>query len=265
MRVFLEKGGDMQFSRRDFLRIAGITGLSLAARADAPAHFSVAAINDMHLSDAASGRLLAKAIEKINAMPEVKFTAVLGDLSANDMPGELELAKELLSKLAQPYEALPGNHDVAKGYADYGRVFQADQWWRSEADWYFIGLDTCEGGSSDVTVPADRVQWIKNLLEKIPPGAPLGLFSHHPFNPHTKKYRIKNADEVLGLFANRKLRLVASGHWHGNQVETVGDVLFTTTACCSTTRENFDKTAEKGFRVFHIDGLTVKTEFVAVG
>ena len=78
-------------------------------------------------------------------------------------------------------------------------------------------------------------------------------------------YRVKNADEVQGLFAGHNLKLAAAGHWHGNQEESRDGVLFTTTACCSSTRDNFDGTKPEGYRLLHLspDG-TVQTEFAEV-
>lgn len=132
-------------------------------------------------------------------------------------------------------------------------------------DWSFIGFNSCELALSDVTVAPDEVAWLKKQIEGVGPEKPIALFCHHPLNPKTKAYRVKNAEEILGLCSGRKLRLVASGHWHGNQVETRDGVLFTTTACCTATRDNFDGTAQKGYRLFHLDDETVTTEFIEVG
>ena len=72
------------------------------------------------------------------------------------------------------------------------------------------------------------------------------------------------ADEVLALFAGHNLRAVLNGHFHGNQEEVVDGVLFTTTACLSSTRGNHDGTDLKGYRLFHCAGGEITTEFVAV-
>ena len=69
----------------------------------------------------------------------------------------------------------------------------------------------------------------------------------------------------MGQRGARLLRIAAAGHWHGNQEETRDGVLFTTTACCTSTRNNFDGTPEKGYRLFHLAGDSVATEFVEVG
>jgi len=262
----------MRFSRREFLGLAGALGLGCCAwgtdENGASKSFSVAAINDIHVVDAASVALLARAVERINALPDIRLTVVLGDISMNGKREQLDLAKKALDRLARPYAAVPGNHEaLTKGtlpYAAYTRAFKERSWVRHEEGWFLIGLDSCEGGAVDVKIRLSRVAWLSEQLQKIPTDRPIALFAHHPFNPHSSAYRVRNADKVLALFSNHQLKLVASGHWHGNQVETQDGILFTTTACCSTTRDNHDLTPAKGFRLFHFGKDNVETEFVAV-
>jgi hypothetical protein len=108
------------------------------------------------------------------------------------------------------------------------------------------------------------MDWLKARIASVADGKPVALFCHHPLNPNARKYRVSNADEIIALFKGKALRLVASGHWHGNQVERANGVLFTTTACCTPTRDNFDDTKEKGYRLFHLAPDSVETEFVVV-
>jgi len=269
----------MPFTRRQFLGLVGLAGLSSCARNpvarikphiplmdDRPVAF--AAINDTHVLDARSVAIVNRAVASINANPDVRFTVVLGDLATDGLLPELQLAKASLARLEKPCFAVPGNHDVNAGAADiygnYARTFGDSNWRQEEEGWVFIGLDTCNGTASDVTVPAERVAWIEKRLRRIGEKRPIALFTHHPFNPNTKAYRVANADDVLACFAGHNLRLVASGHYHGNQVEERDGVTFTTTACCSTTRDNFDGTKEKGYRLFRLDGETLTHEFVPV-
>ena len=283
----------MKMTRRQFILFTGALGLSSCARVKVPligtgekAPFTVAAMNDLHVKDAHSTAFVNHAIEKINATQNLRFVAVLGDLSTSGQLSELNLAKTSLDRLAKPCLTLPGNHDVQGNgpdvYANFEKVFGPTQWIREEGDWLFIGLNSCEGALSDVTIAPDRISWLRKQINKIKPGRPIALFAHHPFNPNTKKYRVKNTDEVLGLFSGHNLKLVAAGHWHGNQVtvcqqfvsvrQTVATtnceehdgILFTTTACCTSTRENFDETTAKGYRLFHFDRDKVETEFVEV-
>jgi len=259
------------FSRRDFLRIsiAGITGTGVAFAADKSGKpFVIATINDMHIKDEASVAILDKAVAAINGDSRIQFTIVLGDVATGGQADELALAKTALEKLARPWFVVPGNHDVFLRdddiHANYTAAFGPVHWTHEANGWMFIGFNSCEGVKSDVTVSADELAWLQRTAATVEKQMPVALFCHHPLNPNSKAYRIKNADEILALFAEHDLRLIAAGHWHGNQVEEKAEVLFTTTACCSTTRDNFDKTPEKGYRLFQLLDNDVETEFVSV-
>jgi Icc protein len=228
--------------------------------------FSFAAANDLHVRDAGSVAIVNHAVKRINAEPGVQFTVVLGDLATDGKLSELRMARKALDRLEKPCFAVSGNHDAdptcANPFLNYEKTFGERQWVREINGWTFIGLDSCEGTASDVSVPPNRIAWLQQRLKHIGKERPIGMFAHHPFNPATKQYRVANAEEVLALFGNHSLKLVAAGHYHGNQVEERKGVLFTTTACCSSTRGNFDDTAVKGYRLFRIKGETVTTEFV---
>ncbi|MDQ1257972.1 MAG: hypothetical protein QG656_2580 [Candidatus Hydrogenedentes bacterium] len=265
----------MKITRREFIGLAAVFGAASCARVreiDIPLigegeeTFTFAAMNDLHVLDAASTAIVNRAVKGINANPDVRFTAVLGDLATAGRLAELNLAKGSLAKLEKPWFSVPGNHDVDMSsrniYANYEKDFGDCTWTQEQSGWVFLGLDTCEGAGSDVTVRPERVAWLKKRVKHIKKDRPIGLFAHHPFNPNTQAYRVKNADEILGLFAGHNLKLVACGHWHGNQVEEKDGILYTTTACCSSTRDNFDKTPEKGYRLFHVDKSVITTEFV---
>jgi len=262
----------MRFTRRQFLWTLGALGTGAYAQSTMPApadadRFTVAALNDIHILDAAGGDLLKRAVERINGIPELRFSLVLGDLASGGKREELALAKQCLEALKKPCFVIPGNHDVAPKekdpYGNFLELFGRKQWTHREGGWLFIGLDSCVGTASDITLPPERMAWLKEQLPKDAPAIPIALCCHHPLNPRTK-YRIQNAEEILGLFKGFNLKVVMSGHWHGNQVEEKDGILFVTTACCSTTRNNFDNTSAKGFRLFHLEGGTVKTEFVEV-
>lgn len=232
--------------------------------------FTFATVGDLHVLDARSTGIVNRAVKSINENNSVHFTTVLGDLGTDGTYAEMSLAKASLAKLNRPYFTIPGNHDVdptatEDEYANYVSHFEDTQWREEESDWAFIGLDTCNGAASDVTVPDERMEWLQKQIGKINAKRPIALLAHHPFNPNTKAYRVQNAEAVLELFAGHNLRLVATGHYHGNQVEERDGVLFTTTACCSTTRNNFDGTEAKGYRLFiQQDDGSLTTEFVQV-
>jgi Icc protein len=264
----------MKLTRREFIGLLGALGLSSCATPHIPLvgtdkkPFKIAALNDLHLLDARSKALVDKAVEQINATKDAQLVVVIGDLCSTARLSEFNLAKDSLRRLRIPYKAVPGNHDVepraAHPFGNFEKVFGPVHWVHEHGVWTFIGLNSCEGTSSDVTIPDGELDWLRKKVKDISNERPIGLFLHHPLNPHTRAFRVKNAEQVLGLFAGKKLKLAAAGHYHGNQVEERDGVLFTTTACCSAKRDNFDGTKTKGYRLFAFDGDAVTSEFVQV-
>jgi 3',5'-cyclic AMP phosphodiesterase CpdA len=264
-------------NRRTFLKYTGAAGIASLAgdwmfTAHAATHgpLRFAAINDLHVKGAGTERIVARAAEAINALDNIAFTVAVGDLGTDGAEDEMALAKQALDTLSMPYWCVPGNHDFApkidNGFAHYDANFTRRAWRESvePGAWAFLGLNTCNKTSSNVTVPEERLDALSEQLDEIPAETPVALFGHHPFNPNTKAYRVKNAEEVLERFTNHNLRLVVSGHYHGNQVETRDNVTFITSNCCATTRGNFDGTEERGFRVFEVTGEDLRHEFKVV-
>jgi len=274
----------MRISRRQFVGLIGVAGLSGCAKlglnkvADkvksidvmpgSPGKLTFAVIGDIHVLDARSTSIVNKAMASINGNTNVRFTVMCGDIATDGNWSEFKLAKSSLDRLSRPYFAVPGNHDVcmkAKDiYANYRKHFDDADWHAENEGWLFMGIDSTNEAKSDVTIRPDQIEWIQNQLKKTNAKRPIALFCHHPFNPNSKAYRVQNADEVLGLFSGHNLKLVAAGHFHGNQEETREGVLFTTTACCSSTRDNHDGTTSKGYRLFHVENETITTEYVEV-
>ena len=273
----------MRLSRRQFIGLVGVASLSGCAKlglnkvADkvksidvmpgSPGKVTFAVIGDIHVLDGRSTGIVNRAMAMMNATPDLRFTVMCGDLATDGNLTELNLAKSSLDRLKRPCFSIPGNHDVcmkAKDiYANYRKQFPESDWHSENEGWLFMGIDSTNENKSDVSIRPDQIEWIQEQLKKTNAKRPIALFSHHPFNPSTK-YRVQNADEVLGLFSGHNLKLVAAGHFHGNQEETKDGILYTTTACCSTTRNNHDGTTSKGYRLFHIDNESITTEYVEV-
>jgi len=76
-------------------------------------------------------RILLDMIEDINAIGDVDFVLVPGDLTKDSEPYNHKEAKEILDVLAMPYFAVPGNHDVIK-------VWSSEPTWGIEefVTWY---------------------------------------------------------------------------------------------------------------------------------
>ncbi len=272
----------MNITRREFVGIAGLLGLAGCARIeqsrlgqltpdldfrkDGPLRF--ATLTDLHLVDSRSVGILGRAINGINNDETIDFVVLLGDISEHGSLQEMNLAKQALERLRVPHHVVPGPNDVVAGAENslefYQRVFKKSQWKMPMGNWTFIGLDTSSATSPSLTLSEASLQWLDEQLAHTDQKRPLALCCHHPLAPGTKGDRLANAEDVLARFKNHNLRLVNSGHYHGNQEEERDGILFVTTACCSTTAENADPAEPKGYRVFTLDNDRIEHEFMTV-
>jgi len=172
----------------------------------------------------------------------------------------MALARQALDRLGAPHYVLRGNHDLEPGVyeSEFGPIMRSFDY----RGWRFILADSNPG--DDTPMCAEQREWIRARLAEPDADTPIVLCCHHPLMPSTKAYHLAGAEEVLALFAGHNLKAVLNGHFHGNQEEGVDGVLFTTTACLSTTRTNHDGTDLKGYRLFHCRDGEIRTEFVAV-
>ena len=224
-------------------------------------------LGDMHILDDKTSAYPRKVIQ---AMNEEGGDLVLacGDLARAGQRSELELARDILDKLKMPYYPVLGNHDALySGQREetlFREVFslKRNSYHFVSKGIHFFGIDHgCGRNMSRNDVKPGVMAWIKETLTQIPEDQPIIVFSHYPFAKGIK-YRTRNSDEVQGLFRNRKLLAIISGHFHGNTERRDGGILMTTTACCSGRRSNHDGTKAKGYRVFHVDKeMKITTEF----
>lgn len=227
-------------------------------------------IADMHVLDEASTAYPRRVVQAMNAEGG-DLVLVCGDLATDGKHTELELAKRVLDELDMPYYPVIGNHDAQHAGTQDETLFKevfglkGNSYHFVKRGIHFIALDSGCGTNADRPVTPQALAWLKSTVEGIPDNAPIIVFTHYPY-AEGARYEAPSRSEVLAVFAARNLLAVISGHFHGN-TETLRDgVLYTTTACSSSTRGNHDGTKPKGYRVFLVDqkgGIT--TEFRAVG
>jgi hypothetical protein len=235
-------------------------GVSPQAEHPEKDEFTFAAAADLHVTDTKSVEIVNDAVDRINTDSRVAFSLWLGDLTRAAVPDEMVLARLTLSRLLRPWHPLRGNHDLAPGV--YEREFGALNRSFTYAGWKFLLVDSNPGDKTPLA-PA-QLDWIREQLKSTEAKTPIVLCTHHPLMPHTKSYLLAGAAQALALFKDHNLKAAIAGHYHGNQEESADGVLFTTTACLSTTRDNFDGSAAKGYRLFHCRGGEITTEFVPV-
>jgi 3',5'-cyclic AMP phosphodiesterase CpdA len=204
--------------------------------------FRLTQISDTHLA-----RRLDKLTDNFHRVSE-HIDATRPDLVINsgdisfDGPSsrsDLEFAKELHDALPVPCRQLPGNHDIGDNPTaigplpkqpateecrqNYLSVIGEDRWRFDEAGWCFIGLNSLIMNTG-IESEAEQFDWLAAELGRAN-GKPVALFLHKPLylnepdDPELESSAIRyvpqpRRKQVIEMFGNVDLRLVASGHVH---------------------------------------------------
>ena len=93
-----------------FVLFAVLTALSLSAQQK---KICFAVLSDTHLGSYAYALDdLNKAIDDINARPDIQFVIISGDITEFGTDQEIEGTRQVLSRLTKKYLFVPGNHDT---------------------------------------------------------------------------------------------------------------------------------------------------------
>jgi 3',5'-cyclic AMP phosphodiesterase CpdA len=139
-----------------------------------------------------------------------------------------------LDRLAAPWCAVPGNHDVGDGppqpwfgeavterrLARYGTHWGMDHWARPFGDWLLVGLNSILLGSG-LAAEAVQERWLDALLADNRQ-RPMAVFLHKPLfltsvggdAGSDQMVPLEAGGSLLRRLATANIRLVASGHCH---------------------------------------------------
>jgi 3',5'-cyclic AMP phosphodiesterase CpdA len=163
----------------------------------------------------------------------------LGDLSldgAHD-PADLHYARSQLDRLAVPWHAVPGNHDIgdnprpgapADAAVDQDRrqrwldVVGPDRWMLPVNGWTLLGINAQLAGSG-LAAEAAQWSWLEQQLSERGPGEQVALVTHKPVTATgpelaaAPEYRFLPPPErqrLADLFGDEPPVLILSGHVH---------------------------------------------------
>jgi outer membrane protein assembly factor BamB/predicted phosphodiesterase len=180
--------------------------------------FRFAFVSDTHISapDAPAEHDLRRTVRDIDAMSDVDFVVLTGDITELGTNQELRLAKLLLDSLDIPYHIIPGNHDTGwseSGGLGFSQVFGNDKFVFDHHGIRFFG---CASGPyvrmSDGHIPRSHVMWIDSLLKATPRNMPLVFLNHYPIDNG-----LDNWYEVTERLKGYTILAVLCGHIHNNK------------------------------------------------
>lgn len=180
--------------------------------------FKFAFISDTHI-DSSSGIAeedLQLTVDDINALENIDFVVLTGDITEMGTDEELKMAKSILSQLNIPFYIVPGNHDT--GWSESGGVsfiqeFGYDKFAFEHNGYKVIG---CASGPyvrmSDGHIPRDAVLWLDSVLAETPKNQRLIFANHYPLNNS-----LDNWYEVTDRLKKYNTQFAICGHGHGNR------------------------------------------------
>ncbi|OSZ76918.1 metallophosphoesterase [Chitinophagaceae bacterium IBVUCB2] len=187
--------------------------------------FRFAFISDTHIGspNGAAEEDLRRTVKDINAMDDIAFVVLTGDITELGTNEEIKLAKQILDSLDVPWHIIPGNHDTGwseSGGVMFSTVFGYDKFSFEHNGIRFLG---CASGPyvrmSDGHVPRDAVNWLDAELKKVKPGQPVIFLNHYPMDNG-----LDNWYEITDRLKNHNTWAVLCGHGHANKAMNFEDI-----------------------------------------
>jgi outer membrane protein assembly factor BamB/predicted phosphohydrolase len=202
-----------------FIRIScflSLLLLSTAAIAQTQ-QFRFAWLSDTHVGSSMAAADLSNSIHDINAMPDVAFVILSGDITEMGSNGQLDLAKAILDSLKKPYYIIPGNHDTKwseSGCTKFSSLWGSDKFVFEYGGFRFIGLH--EGPIMKMGpghFPPEDLRWLDSVLTALPnKNQPLFVVTHYPLDPG-----IDNWYALTDRLKSYNIQVVLVGHGHSNR------------------------------------------------
>ncbi|HEX7845674.1 MAG TPA: PQQ-binding-like beta-propeller repeat protein [Chitinophagaceae bacterium] len=187
--------------------------------------FRFAFISDTHIGspNGSAEEDLRRTVRDINAMTDIAFVVLTGDITELGTNEEIKLARQILDSLNVPWYIIPGNHDTGwseSGGVTFTAVFGYDKFSFEFNGIRFLG---CASGPyvrmSDGHVPRDAVNWLDVELKKLKPQQPVIFLNHYPIDNG-----LDNWYEITDRLRNYNTWAILCGHGHANKTMNFEDI-----------------------------------------
>jgi 3',5'-cyclic AMP phosphodiesterase CpdA len=207
---------------------------------------------------AESVELLEAAIEEINALRDVEFVLVAGDLTKDSEPYNHTRARELLSRFRAPVYCISGNHDqprpaklrppefldpdvtavrtaeIPRWYGDFGfkntqrTAYSCDP----APDIHLVGICSSKPDEDCGYIAPETLAWLDDdLSRQRDPQRQTVVMLHHSIidhvpdesvNPMFAWFHVENAADLKAVLRKHGVRLTLTGHLHMQDVKQEG-------------------------------------------
>lgn len=187
--------------------------------------FRFAFVSDVHIGspNGAAEEDLRRTVRDINALNDIAFVVLTGDITELGTNEEIKLAKQLLDSLNVPWYIIPGNHDT--GWSESGGVMFTTVFGYDKFSFEFNGIKFlgCASGPyvrmSDGHVPRDAVNWLDQELNKLKKDQPVIFLNHYPLDNG-----LDNWYEITDRLRKHNTWAILCGHGHANKAMSFEDI-----------------------------------------
>lgn len=172
-------------------------------------------ITDTHIGSPSSEKDLLQVINFINSL-DINFTILTGDVTEKGFDSELEISKDILSRLKKPYFLIPGNHDTKwseSGCISFSKLFGDNKFYFRYGEFVFIGINSgipLRGGGGHIS--KEDLIWLKKIFNGLDKSSIIIFAVHHPLNEE-----IDNYNEIVKLLYKFQKAFIIVGHGHTNK------------------------------------------------
>ncbi|RYY66435.1 MAG: metallophosphoesterase, partial [Chitinophagaceae bacterium] len=188
-------------------------------------NFKFAFLSDTHIGspNGSAEEDLRRSIRDINAMTDIDFVVITGDITELGSNKELALAKQILDSLRLKYYIIPGNHDTGwseSGGQQFSTTFGNDKFSFEHKGIWFMG---CASGPyvrmSDGHIPRSHLNWLDAQLKKVRKDQPVVFLNHYPMDDG-----MDNWYEITDRLKNFNTWAILCGHGHANKPMNFEDI-----------------------------------------
>ena len=233
--------------------------LSLGMQAQS---FRFAQLTDLHLSPNNPNPTedLLRSVAQINAMDNIDFVLVTGDITEEGDRASMEKVKSCLDLLKVKYYVALGNHETKwsdSGCTAFGEIFGSECFEFEHKGFLFLGFNSgpLMRMAYGHVVPQD-IRWMTERMEQAGKDKPVMLVTHYPM----KDGDVDNWYEVTDAVRPYNIRLFIGGHYHANRNERydgIPGILM---------RSNLrDKDGKQGYGIYEVTSDSIKVFTQRIG
>ena len=229
-------------------------------------------ISDLHFGEFKFSERLKNNLKFQIEYENPDLIVIAGDITSMGYIEEYNMARDFitdLSEIAETY-VVPGNHDSCNvGLIHFRNLIGDRKFIGSDKsdDVIIIGLDSSEPDIHDGKLGFDQLEWLNDVLNRIPSDKFTIVTFHHHLLPIPQTGRERNilldSGDTLKLLVGHKVNLVLNGHKHVSNSWKVEDMVILNSGTATTTRlygDNYPAYNKILIKNNEISAYQIKTE-----